>query len=178
MKDLFEWKRQRLKEGFPPSSSSWLPWPTASPALCIDNERFKEQLRQVQAYLNVLKTKGDIAADSRGRNQFPICGFNFSKMGKKISTEGTCKLPPWWALPGHPAAPGSTLWLIKVLWLIHRQRDTDLSFITWHVVPWKTSGRHTNQLCCLSDIWAASTRDQRFDLSWWFWWWLVTINGL
>lgn len=133
MKDSFEWKRQRLTEGFPPSSS-WSPWPTASPALCIDNERFKEQLRQVQAYLNVLKTKGDIAADSRGRNQFPICGFNFSKMVKKISTEGTCKLPPWWALPGHPAPPGSTPWLIKVLRLIHKQRDTDLSFIIRHVM--------------------------------------------
>lgn len=135
MKDLFEWKRQRLSEGFPSSSSSWVPWLPASSPLCIDNERFKEQLRQVQAYLNVLKTKGDIATDSRDRNQFPICGFNFSKMGVKIRTEGTWKLPRWWALPGPPPPPASTLWLIKVLRLIHKQHDTDLSFVTH--VPWK-----------------------------------------
>lgn len=95
MKDSFEGERRRLTEGSPPpSSSSWVPWLSASSPLCIDNERFKEQLRRVQAYLNVLKTKGDIATDSGDRNQFPICGFNFSKMGVKIRTEGTCKLPP------------------------------------------------------------------------------------
>lgn len=47
----------------------------------------------MQAYLNVPQTKGDIAMDNKDRNQFPICGFNFSKMGVKIRTEGTWKLP-------------------------------------------------------------------------------------
>lgn len=66
MKDLFEWKRQRLTGGFPSSSSSWLPWRSASSPLCINNERFQEQLRQVQTYLNVLKTKRRYCHGQRG----------------------------------------------------------------------------------------------------------------
>lgn len=160
MKDSFEWKRQQLTEVFPSSSSSWSPWLSARLALCVDNERFKEQLRQVQAYLNVLKTKGDIATDSRDRNQFPICGFNFSKMAGKIRTEGTCKLPRWWGLPGPPAPPGSTLWLIKVFRLIHKHHDTDLSFVIQHVISWKLPHHDIikQHLWLLSDMWAATTQ--------------------
>jgi len=29
--------------------------------------------------------------DRGARNQFPICRFNFSKMGGEIRAEGTCK---------------------------------------------------------------------------------------
>lgn len=57
MNDLLLRKSRQLKELFPSSSSSWLPWPSASPALRINNERFKEQLRQVQAYLMSLRQK-------------------------------------------------------------------------------------------------------------------------
>lgn len=49
-------KREALK-ALPFSSSSWSPWPWASPALRINNERFREQLRQVQAYLMSLRQK-------------------------------------------------------------------------------------------------------------------------
>lgn len=35
----------------------FMPWLSASPALRINNERFKEQLRQVQAYLMSLRQK-------------------------------------------------------------------------------------------------------------------------
>lgn len=89
MKDLFEGEKAAAHRRSPFS----ILFMAARPALCVDNERFKEQFRQVQAHLNVLKTKGDIATDSGDCNQFPICGFNFSKMGGKIRTEGTCKLP-------------------------------------------------------------------------------------
>lgn len=57
MNDLLPRKSQQLRELFPSSSSSWLPWLSASPALRINNERFKEQLRQVQAYLMSLRQK-------------------------------------------------------------------------------------------------------------------------
>lgn len=57
MNDLLPRKSQQLRELFPSPSSSWLPWLSASPALRINNERFIEQLRQVQAYLMSLRQK-------------------------------------------------------------------------------------------------------------------------
>lgn len=77
-------KSQQLRELFPSSSSSWLPWLSANPALSINNEHFKEQLRQVQAYLMSLRQKEILPRTGGLEINFPFAALISERWAERL----------------------------------------------------------------------------------------------
>ncbi len=84
MNDLLPQKNQQFREIFSSSSSSWLPWLSASPALRINNERFKEQLRQVQAYLMSLRHKEILPWTGGLEINFPFAALISARWAERL----------------------------------------------------------------------------------------------
>lgn len=109
---------------------TWLPWLPASPALRIHNERFKEQLRQVQAYLMSLKQKEILRWTGQLEINFPFAALISARWAERLGPKAPVSPLRDGLYLGLLHRLALTPWLIKALKLIHKQHDTDLSFTT------------------------------------------------